>query len=304
MKRPVALGLRVSTIPAVPGNAGPSSVAQAGVRAISEKPLHGSSTSASSSSQSRYFTLTSSMPKSTVPLPSKATPKPATDTGASSGAQGGESLDARPKPAPPAKPHRTRVSKQMRAKQFRRWFDGVLQEHRVQEAAGSGSAAVTDLRHHRIKKLQEEGGAAYTTADEFFDALRQAVLAHNEKLKQGSKDVLHFKGGYAVVAQPKIGAKLRLQQFKAQLHAVGLPIDNCHEITECECYSSHGLDVLTSYACNCGGVSTPKPYKKRLYEGVRHMGSCWGTISIDVGDDDSLAMYGIEGQYMEVSISH
>ncbi|KAH9890057.1 hypothetical protein C8Q73DRAFT_793410 [Cubamyces lactineus] len=301
----IAPGPRVSHTSPVRSEAGPSSAAKATVRTgtTSEGTLHRDATPATSRNQSRPFASASLVRQPADPRLSKAAPGRRIDT--DSDIQDDKRSDAPTGAAAPAKPRRTRISKQMRAKQFRRWFDCILQEHRAQEAAGSTSTdLVSDNRYRPMEKLRKAGGTAYTTADEFFDALRQRVLAHNEKLKQGAKDVLHFHGGYAIVAQPKTGVKLRLEQFKAQLHNSGLPIDDEHFMFSYKNFSGDDISMSTSYSCSCGGISDPEPRLKKLHEDVENMGPCRGTIWVEVGNDESLAMYGIKGQYMQVAISH
>ena len=83
-------------------------------------------------------------------------------------------------------------------------------------------------------------------------------------------------------------------------------IDSDHIIFNYDAHSDDDVSMSTTYSCSCGGISEPKPHVRRLFEDMKRIpvGPCWGTVDVEVGNDQSLAMYGIKGQYMQVTISH
>ncbi|KAI8978837.1 hypothetical protein BD414DRAFT_119740 [Trametes punicea] len=132
----------------------------------------------------------------------------------------GDSQPAIPHVEPAARTsRRKRVSKQMRARAFRRWFNSVLDDYHAQKTEGTTSSP---REAECVRYLRSAGGTAYTTADEFFEALQACRAAHQQRLKQGKKGVMEFFGGYSIVAQPRIGHGARAEKVKARLRELGM----------------------------------------------------------------------------------
>lgn len=131
--------------------------------------------------------------------------------------------EAEPQPVP-EKPKRRRVTKKMRAGAFRGWFDGVLADLHAKQAAGdTASALVIDRNDYlKVRLIEQHGGTAYTTQDEFLAALRHCIVAFERGKAEGRRERLAFRAGYSIVAQPKIKHKERGESVMHLLRAMGL----------------------------------------------------------------------------------
>ncbi|KAI0366615.1 hypothetical protein BV20DRAFT_971535 [Pilatotrama ljubarskyi] len=201
----------------------------------------------------------------------------------------------------------------MRAREFRHWLDGVLDDYHVKKAEGDAKSAVVvdDVDYNIVRAMQKEGGASYTTSEEFFEALQECVQVQKEGLKEGRKDVLQFRGGYSIVAQPRIGRSARAEKVKAKLREIGLVLldDRVSTDTSADLDGSARVRMVTSwyYPCTCGGTFIPKHggrsatlEKKGEWKGK----ACGGQILLRVGGDHSLAAYGINGQHISLMVIH
>ncbi|KAI0357384.1 hypothetical protein OH77DRAFT_96712 [Trametes cingulata] len=208
------------------------------------------------------------------------------------------------------KPRKRRVTKQMRAREFRYWFERVVDEYYVKKAAGDAQSAiaVNDVNYTVVETMHKEGGTAYTTPDEFFDALEERLRAHKEALKEGRKEVLQFRGGYSIVAQPKIGHTARAEKVRAKLREIGLELLDDRVTWDATTDIVAGRVRMVSswyYPCTCRGTVLPKHRPCTLEKKGEWKGkSCGGQILLRVGGDNSLEAYGIPGQQISVMVVH
>lgn len=128
--------------------------------------------------------------------------------------------EAEPPQPVPEKPKRRRVTKKMRAGAFRGWFDGVLADLHAKQAAGA-----PDVDRHdylKVRLIEQHGGTAYTTQEQFLAALRRCIVAFERGRAEGRRERLAFRAGYSIVAQPKIKHKERGESVMHLLRAMGL----------------------------------------------------------------------------------
>ncbi|OJT08064.1 hypothetical protein TRAPUB_999 [Trametes pubescens] len=201
--------------------------------------------------------------------------------------------------AAPEKPRRRRVSKKMRAGAFRGWFDGVLADLRAKHAVPVG---VDRGEYPKVQLIEQQGGTAYTTQEEFLAALRRCVSAFERGRAEGRRERLAFRAGYSIVAQPKIRHKERGESVMRLLRAMGLELAEAglQDVTFHSRHESGQLEEehMWTFPCMC---AAPNGLGKVL---EKRTSPCGGTIALHVGDDFALQAYGIKGQFIRLEVNH
>ncbi|TBU61896.1 hypothetical protein BD310DRAFT_812392 [Dichomitus squalens] len=211
-----------------------------------------------------------------------------------------------------SKQRKKRVSKQMRQRDFERWFAKWKAAH----FAGKKDRKVADDKTDwwRVETTRNQGGVCYSTPDAFFAALQDALVQHKVRMAGPGREaagVLEFYGSYSIVAQPKIAEVARKDKLRQQMEDLGFRLDNAlmgHCLFKYK--NEHGtMDHVYKYPCTCGGMPPKRAddevrHAHRMPD-ERHAGKrCGGTIMVIVGEDNALLAYGIRGQRIAVDIVH
>ncbi|TBU23207.1 hypothetical protein BD311DRAFT_704353 [Dichomitus squalens] len=211
-----------------------------------------------------------------------------------------------------SKQRKKRVSKQMRQRDFERWFAKWKAAH----FAGKKDRKVGDDKTDwwRVETTRNQGGVCYSTPDAFFAALQDALVQHKILMAGAGREaagVLEFYGSYSIVAQPKIAEVARKDKVRQQMEDLGFRLDNAlmgHCLFKYK--NEHGtMDHVYKYPCTCGGMPPKRAddevrHAHRMPD-ERHAGErCGGTIMVIVGEDNALLAYGIRGQRIAVDIVH
>ncbi|KAI0771150.1 hypothetical protein BD413DRAFT_551393 [Trametes elegans] len=188
---------------------------------------------------------------------------------------------------------RRRVTKQMRAREFRPWFDRFLKEYRAKKAVGDASV-VDRTKYEHVARLRAAGGTAYTTPEEFYAAVGQCLRALRRARMHGNQK------------EPGKRDSVRGEIVREELRDIGLSLDKDTE-GRIEVSSGWGYGMSERwwhYPCTCGGQPRKSSHSRESSTGEKHSDWCHGRIVLKVGCDNALDAYRIGGQYISLEVVH
>ena len=121
-----------------------------------------------------------------------------------------------------SKPRR-HITKGTRRKEFKHWFGEWAEAYRARKVSHSEAKDDEDKTDYwRFEEVRKQHGTTYQTAEAFFDALQECVVAHRERTRAGGAvEVMDFYGAYSIVKQPRITEYARHEKVRERMCKMG-----------------------------------------------------------------------------------